>query len=59
MKSNQEAFKTNTEENNCITRRNFIVNTSLAGAGLLFGQSAMQLRRNYTRAKWTVVCLGL
>src|SRR5215210_4477778 len=40
MKSNQEIHNTNTEENNGMSRRNFLMNTTLAGAGLVFGQFA-------------------
>jgi aryl-alcohol dehydrogenase-like predicted oxidoreductase len=38
MQSNKEIHNDNEEENNSISRRNFIATTSLAGAGLIFSQ---------------------
>jgi hypothetical protein len=58
MKSNQETSNTNKEEHKGISRRNFIVNTTLAGAGLVIGQSGYATPRKLATAMMDRRMLG-
>jgi aryl-alcohol dehydrogenase-like predicted oxidoreductase len=58
MKSDKEKGNINREENNGISRRNFIMNTALAGAGLIIGQSGFATPQKLASGKLDRRMLG-